>query len=106
MRRSTPALAAALAVLAMPALAQDLVFTLVNNSSLNLVELYVSPHSADEWGDNILTVPALDAGAQGNVTISDGAGTCDYDLRFVMDSGATAEGTQNLCELETFTLQD
>lgn len=104
--RLLTALVPALALTALPAMAEDLVFTLVNNSSLNLVELYVSPHSADDWGDNILTVDALAAGAQGNVNIADGLDTCEYDLRFVMDSGATAEGTQDLCALETFTLND
>ncbi len=99
-------LAMGLSVSPLPALAEDLVFTLVNNSSLDLVELFVSPHSAGDWGDNILTVEALKAGAQGNVTIADGAATCDYDLRFVMENGATAEGTQDLCKLETFTLSD
>ena len=94
MRMLPLATAATLAFAGLPAMAQDLVFTLVNNSSLNLVELYVSPHSADDWGDNILTVDALSAGAKGNVTIADGDTTCDYDLRFVMDNGATAEGTQ------------
>jgi hypothetical protein len=105
MRLATAAFAT-LVLTAAPALAEDLVFTLVNNSSLNLVELYVSPQSADEWGENILTVAALAAGDEGNVTIADGLDTCDYDLRFVMDSGATAEGSQDLCKLETFTLND
>lgn len=93
-------------VLAAPAVAEDLAFTLVNNSSANLVELYVSPHEADDWGDNILTVDMLKAGEQGNVTIADGETTCDYDLRFVMDNGVTADGTQDLCKLQTFTLHD
>jgi hypothetical protein len=88
-----------------PALAEDLVFTLVNDSSLNLVEMYVSPHSADTWGENIL-YSELNAGEQGDITIADGETTCDYDMRFVMDNGNTVDGNQNLCELATFTLHD
>ena len=101
-------LAAALTLtgFALPAMAEDLTFTLVNKSSVNVVELYVSPHSAGDWGDNVLTVAALKAGAKGNITITDGAATCDYDLRFVTDTGVTADGTQNLCKLKTFTLHD
>jgi hypothetical protein len=106
MRHLSILVAAAVAVSALPAMAEDLVFTLVNKSSANLVELYVSPHSADNWGDNILTVDSLKAGEQGNVTIADGEKTCDYDLRFVMDTGASVDGTQDLCKLETFTLND
>lgn len=105
MRHPALGVVAALA-LAAPAFAEDLAFTLVNNSSANLVELYVSPHEADDWGDNILTVDMLKAGEQGKVTIADGESTCDYDLRFVMDNGVTAEGRQDLCKLQTFTLND
>ena len=90
---------------ATPALAEDLVFTLINDSSLNLVEMYVSPHSADTWGENIL-YGQLDAGAQGDITIADGEATCAYDMRFVMDNGATVDGNQDLCQLATFTLND
>ena len=96
--------AAAIAA-ASSAAAQDLVFTLVNDSSLNLVEMYVAPHSSDAWGDNIL-YGQLDAATQGEITIADGDTTCDYDQRFVMDNGAKVDGNQNLCELATFTLND
>ena len=106
MRPLTIAAAATLAFVSLPAFAKDLTFTLINKSSVGVVELYVSPHSADEWGDNILTVDALKAGDKGNITISDGASTCDYDLRFVTDTGVTADGTQDLCKLKTFTLND
>ena len=100
------AAAATLAFVSLPTFADDLTFTLVNESSVGVVELYVSPHSADEWGDNILTVDALKAGEKGNITITDGAATCDYDLRFVTDSGVTADATQDLCKKKTFTVKD
>ena len=106
MRPLTIAAAATLAFVSLPAFADDLTFTLVNKSSVGIVELYVSPHSADEWGENILTVDALKAGAKGSVTITDGASTCDYDLRFVTDTGVTADATQDLCKKKTFTVKD
>jgi len=106
MRPLSIAAAATLALVTLPAFAEDLTFTLVNKSSVGVVELYVSPHSADDWGDNILTVDALKAGGKGNITITDGAGTCDYDLRFVTDTGVTADATQDLCKKKTFTLKD
>ncbi|MEO7382891.1 MAG: hypothetical protein ABIV25_14260 [Paracoccaceae bacterium] len=101
-----PILLAAFALTSAPAFAEDLAFTLINNSSANLVEMYVSPHEADEWGENILTVDSIKAGDQGGISIADGGDTCDYDMRFVMDTGASVDGTQNLCELGTFTLHD
>lgn len=100
----------ALAVLATlcagPAMAEDLVFTLVNDSSHSITEMYVSPVGEDQWGENILTVDSVDPGVSGDVTIADGLEVCDYDLRFVTSEGAEAEKTQNLCEIATFTVND
>lgn len=105
MRLSIP-LAAILALAALPALAEDLEFTLINNSSHDITEMYLSPHDQDEWGENILTVDAVAAGDQGSISISDGERVCDYDMRFVTADGASVEDTQDLCKLGTFTLHD
>lgn len=104
MRIGFVALAAALT--ASPVLAEDLVFTLVNNSSHTITEMYVSPTEQEDWGENILTVEGVAPGIQGNVTIADGLDVCDYDMRFVTAEGGELEQTQNLCELATFTVND
>lgn len=98
--------AACLSLTAAPAFAQDLVFDLINTSSANLQELYVSPAASDAWGDDILGMDVLASGEQGAVTIADGESVCSYDLQFVMDNGATIEGTADLCETNQFTLHD
>ena len=98
-------LAALATLVATPALAEDLVFTLVNDSSHTIVEMYVSPVGEDQWGENIL-LGAVDPGVSGNVTIADGLEVCDYDLRYVSAEGGEAEDTQNLCDLGTYTLTD
>ena len=90
---------------ASPAVAEDLVFTLINNSSINITEVYVSKHSAETWEENILD-GTVDAGTQADITIADGETTCDYDMRFVGDNGATHEVNQDLCELGSYTLTD
>ena len=100
------ALAATLILAATPVLAEDLVFTLVNDSSHTITEMFVSPVGEDQWGENILMVDAVDPGVSGDVTIADGMEVCDYDLRFVTAEGGEAEQTQNLCELATFTVTD
>ena len=101
------AFAAALATfVATPVLAGDLVFTLVNDSSHSITEMYVSPVDQDQWGENILTVDSVEPGISGDVTIEGGTEVCDYDLRFVTAEGAEAEQTQNLCEIATFTVSD
>ncbi|OYW59172.1 MAG: hypothetical protein B7Z10_04685 [Rhodobacterales bacterium 32-66-7] len=99
-------LAAIAALSTTPALAQDLVFTLVNDSSQAIVEMYVSPVGDDEWGENILTVDAVESGVSGDVTIADGLDVCEYDLNFVTDSGFEATETQDLCAIDTFTVTD
>lgn len=92
--------------LASPSLAQDLVFTLVNDSSHTIVEMYVSAVGEDEWGDNILMVDGVEPGVSGDVSIADSLDVCEYDLRFVTDTGAEATQPQDLCVLATFTVTD
>jgi hypothetical protein len=104
MRLFAPVVLATL--VAAPALAEDLVFTLVNNSSLSIVEIYMSPADEELWGENILTVDELAPGTEGEVLIADGLDVCDYDLSFITEDGAETEDTQNLCELGTYTLTD
>ena len=100
------AFAAALSLVAIPAFAEDVVFTFINNSSVSITEFYITKHSADDWGDSILVDGTVDAGTQAEVTIADGETTCDYDMRFVADTGAIHEVNQNICELGTYTLTD
>ena len=95
----------ALAV-ATPAIAEDLVFTLINDSSHSIVEMNVSPVDEELWGENILTVDAVEPGMSGDITIADGLDVCDYDLRFVTDEGLEATKSQNLCAINTFTIND
>lgn len=100
------ALAALATLFATPTLAEDLVFTLVNDSSHTITEMYVSPVGEEQWGENILTVDEVAPGTQGDVTIADGLDVCDYDLRFVTAEGGDAAKSQNLCEIATFTVND
>ena len=94
------------ATLAGPALAEDLQFTLINESSHAIVEMFLSPTHEDHWGENILSVPSVDPGTEGTIDITDGEAVCDYDMRFVTAEGSTLEATQNMCELASFTVTD
>lgn len=97
--------AALFTVAAAPVMAEDLIFTLVNDSTHTLTEMYVSPVGEAEWGENIL-LTTVEPGVSGDVTIADGLEVCDYDMRFVSVEGGEVEQTQNLCELGTFTVTD
>ena len=98
--------AAVLCLTAAPALADDLVFELINDSSADLSELYVAASETDTWGEDILGLDVLAAGASATVTIPDGSAICDFDLSFVMSNDVTIEGSADLCETNSFTLQD
>lgn len=91
---------------AVPAFAEDLQFTLINTSSHDIVEMYLTPHEKDTWGPNILSVPSIAAGTQGVIGITDGETVCDYDIRFVTADGITVDATQDMCKLATFTFKD
>lgn len=93
-------------IMTAPAFAEDLVFNLSNESSLNLQELYVTASDTEAWGEDILGRDVLAVGETGDVTISDGREICAYDMRFMMDNGSTIEGSADLCENSAFTIND
>lgn len=98
------AIAAAATLFALPA-AADITFTLTNNTSVDILEFYVSSTESDEWGDDILGADILVAGGSGTVTISEDAG-CDYDIRAVFVDGDELEDSVNICELSEYTFSE
>ena len=100
----------ALALLAgaVPAAAQNVEFTLINNSSQSLHYFYTAPSNTSEWGDDLLGPDGtLEAGYQGTVFIGDGSDQCLYDFRFETGEGALLEVFEvDICELESYTLTD
>jgi len=106
MKKMIFAAAAALALLATPALAEDLHITIKNNTSTDLTELYVSHVGTNSWEDNILP-EAAEPGSTQPVDIEDGRTTCEYDIKAVFSDGGKAEfRNQNLCETTTFSVHD
>jgi hypothetical protein len=99
--------AALLAVVAVPALAEDVAYELVNTSSSKLVGFYTSPASDPMWSENLVTAEnALGSGESGTVTLADGSDECDYDVRFEFEDGSELEDAVNVCEVATYTLID
>jgi hypothetical protein len=99
-------LAVPLALLAVPALAQDVSYELINDSGLTLMEFYTSAVDEGTWGDDLLGANVLATGESGTVAIADGGAQCDYDLRFVFEDGSELVETTNICELSSFTLTE
>jgi hypothetical protein len=106
MKKMIFAAVAALALMATPALAEDLQITVKNNTSTELTELYVSHVGTDSWEENILS-GSVESGQDLAVTIADGRTTCSYDIKAVFSDGGHAEfRNQNLCETTTFSVHD
>ncbi len=98
------AIAAAATLIAMPAYA-DITFQLNNNTSVDILEFYISSSDSDEWGDDILGADILEAGGGGQVTIREDAG-CEYDIRAVFVDGEELEDSVNICEMSEYTFTE
>lgn len=81
-KRPLLALAAIIVLLPLPALAEDLKFELVNNSSYVVTNFYTSPATTDNWEEDVLGTDILDAGQSVEITIADGSDQCVYDMKF------------------------
>jgi hypothetical protein len=76
---------------AIPAVAGDQDFTLHNNTSKTLKSLYVSPHSSDDWGDDILGEDELESGQSVHVKFPRDEDKCHWDVKGEFEGGGTAE---------------
>lgn len=104
---SLAALAAAFLVPAAPALAEDLVFILDNQSSAAIVEFYTSPVDVGDWESDLLEGGRIGAGSIAEITIADDRAQCAYDFRIVFEDGAVLEdGNIDLCESDEYTVTD
>ena len=104
-KRILPLAATLVALGALPALAQDVQYELVNNSDLTLMEFYSSPVTVPDWGNDILGASVVRPGASGIVLIPDGGSYCQYDLQFVMEDGSVMEGQADICATARFELR-
>jgi hypothetical protein len=95
------------ALSAVPAFAEDLIFSLDNKTSGALTEFYASPVNVGNWEDDILGSDVLPAGQSVNITIADGREVCEYDLRSVFEDGQVVERKNlNLCETGSYTISE
>jgi hypothetical protein len=92
----------------MPSLAEDVYFTLINESRRSLHYFYATPSNSSDWGLDLLRGGhTLRAGYNGTVTIADGSTECYYDFLFVMnDDSQTQVNDINICELGSYTIYD
>ncbi len=83
--------------------AQD--FTLVNKTGVEIYALYVTPHNADAWGEDILGADTLLAGETLDISFSRKERAKWWDLRVEDEDGAFIEWESlNLLEISKVTL--
>lgn len=102
-------LAAAAAVLssicAVPAIAGDQDFRLVNRTGYTIEQVYVSPIKAKDWEEDVLGRDVLEDGESVDIRFPKREDVCRWDLKVVYDDGEEAEWADfNLCEVSRITI--
>ncbi len=76
----------------------DTTFEIVNRARVPIFEVYVSPSSLDDWGQDVLRNDVILPGAR--KTVRPAATDCVFDVRIVYRGGQAEERRrQNLCQL-------
>lgn len=87
--------------------AEDLSFTLINDTGAAVMEFYLSPADVNEWEENLLGDDALSAGDSTEVLVADGRLTCVYDIKTVFKDGDEVDDRGiDLCELGAYTIHE
>ena len=80
-------------------------FMLHNATGVEIHELYVSPHSSDDWEEDILGKDTLADGESVKITFDDREKHVHWDLKVVDGKGNSIEWTDlNLIEISEVTL--
>jgi hypothetical protein len=95
-----------LAATATTAIAQDVEYTLINNSSAAVLEFYTSPVTDDMWGPDLLATTDLLPGEAGSVLIGDGSDACEYDMLFLFSDGTELTDTVDICSMASYEITD
>ena len=72
-------------------------FVLHNETGVEIHELYVSPHSSNEWGDDVLGRDTLPAGEAVKISFDDQQKSVKWDLK-------VADGNKHSIEWENLDL--
>jgi hypothetical protein len=89
----------------LPAAALDRRVVIVNNSAYTIEYMYATNKGDSSFGDfDILGSDVLPPGYNITVNFDDGSGYCVFDIRVVLEGGATDDAYGiNVCEISTYT---
>lgn len=81
-------------------------FTLVNKTGVAIIELYISPHSADDWQEDVLGRDTLPNGESTDVHFSRKEAAAKWDIRIVdEDKKEHKYFNLNLLEISEITVR-
>ncbi len=84
-------------------------FELTNSTGYEIKSVFVSPHSSNDWQEDVLGQDTLADGAAVKIHFPGGRGeTCDWDLKVVYTSdGSSAEWTDgfDLCTITSIDIK-
>lgn len=87
------------------AVAGDQDFTLHNETGVTIKELYISPHSTNEWEENILASDSLKDGEEQDIVFPKREKADNWDLKIVDKEGDSVEWENlKLTEITDVTL--
>jgi hypothetical protein len=69
----------------------ELDFKLVNKTGVNIASVYIGPHDADEWGDDVMEGDILRDGEEVDLTFHPKAKAAMWDLRIEDKAGEHVE---------------
>ncbi|MGE6742532.1 hypothetical protein ACQKGC_19855 [Allorhizobium pseudoryzae] len=87
--------------------AEDLVFTLKNNTNGTIERFFTSPVGVNNWEEDVFGADVIEPGESMEITIGDGRSVCQYDMRFEFTADSnieTLEDTQDLCAMGSYTI--
>lgn len=80
-------------------------FKLVNKTSFDVHEVYVSPHSSEDWEEDVLGQGILEVGKSVDITFDRSDKTKDWDLKVVDGAGKSIVWEKlNLLEISKVTI--
>lgn len=80
-------------------------FILINDTGVEINELYVSPTKSDDWGEDILGKDVLADGETATINFPHDEGSCLWDFSVADPEEASVEWTGiDLCKYEKITL--
>jgi hypothetical protein len=100
--------AALAAAVLMPSVASagDQDFSLINKTGYAIREVYVSPHNAADWEEDVLGEDTLDDDTSVKIHFSRDTDACTWDLKVVYsDDGSSAEWSNfDLCTISQVSI--